>query len=851
MTRGDGTGGRSIYGEVRRPARAPAPRVAGPRQAAARARGARRATRAPLALPSPLARRPPTLTPPPADVCRRELRPAPRRARRAVDGQRGRAHQRVAVLPVLRALPLARRQARCAAAAHGRAAAPRLRAEAPPGARRRGGRGRGRGRARACGGERGPRRPAFSPPRTQTHTPHAHTHAHTHSRVWPRRGGHERGEAPGGRWLQERPPQPPRGHHRLRPGAPRAAPARPPPRARRGLTNAQPPTQLSISDPCHHPPSSPPPPGPQLAARLEANARIAAEKQELAALKTNPAAVDPDAESRARLEAIKQRKAGGGGGGGAPAGADAGEAEAAARPAKRARDGAQQQQQQQQQQEEEQEAQPGAAADAAAAGGSGGGEDGGGGGDPFEGLSARQRKLLELRQKLSQCRKANEHAVIAERKRMQVCSFCLLVWLLGVCAWGGRTRCAARRGGASWRGCGSARARAPPRSARRAAAARTRTTARPAPSASGTRSSRRRRRAPRRAAPRRAAPPGSAARRTPARRARAPRPPPTPALTPPPPRPPPSPPQAEDLQRLGLDPSKAYMLESAEVAEAKAKKNVRGGRRCPCCQGAACFWGAPAPLRPPGGPPPCLREAPTAGCRERAAGTSSPPPASAPRRRRRAPRLGGTRLTRPASTMRTRSAPTRSRCGAAPPPRGRRRRRRAALLGPARNGRRALPPTHPTYPPHHAPSPTRRPRGVPPPRHPSARPPPPPPTRHAYPHPTLTPPITQPSHYSPPPQIDPEEYRRLKAERPELADTTDPLQYGKAPEVRVCGGGGGGRRRRRGMLPVRALPSRCPLSPLQALGPSPIPPHSTRTHAHARKHTRTPPPAPPAARGGR
>jgi hypothetical protein len=38
-------------------------------------------------------------------------------------------------------------------------------------------------------------------------------------------------------------------------------------------------------------------------------------------------------------------------------------------------------------------------------------------------------------------------------------------------------------------------------------------------------------------------------------------------------------PQAEELQRLGLDPSRAYMLESAEVAEAKHKKSVRSWRR--------------------------------------------------------------------------------------------------------------------------------------------------------------------------------------------------------------------------------------------------------------------------------
>lgn len=37
-----------------------------------------------------------------------------------------------------------------------------------------------------------------------------------------------------------------------------------------------------------------------------------------------------------------------------------------------------------------------------------------------------------------------------------------------------------------------------------------------------------------------------------------------------------TPPQAEDLQRLGLEPTKAYMLETAEVAAAKHKKSVSG-----------------------------------------------------------------------------------------------------------------------------------------------------------------------------------------------------------------------------------------------------------------------------------
>jgi pre-mRNA-splicing factor SYF2 len=35
-------------------------------------------------------------------------------------------------------------------------------------------------------------------------------------------------------------------------------------------------------------------------------------------------------------------------------------------------------------------------------------------------MNARQRKLFELKQKMNQARKANENAIVAERKRMRV-----------------------------------------------------------------------------------------------------------------------------------------------------------------------------------------------------------------------------------------------------------------------------------------------------------------------------------------------------------------------------------------------------------------------------------------------
>ena len=155
----------------------------------------------------------------------------------------------------------------------------------------------------------------------------------------------------------------------------------------------------------------------QLPGRLEALARVRQEKEELEQLKQDPTAVNPDDESVRRLQQIKQRHqrpaaaaAAAGGDAGAQQQQEAGgEAEAAEEEARQRRAGL----------------------GAGGGGGSGaeegdedaGGGEGGaaaGGADPFAGLSARQRKLMELRQKLQQCRKANEHAVIAERKRMQV-----------------------------------------------------------------------------------------------------------------------------------------------------------------------------------------------------------------------------------------------------------------------------------------------------------------------------------------------------------------------------------------------------------------------------------------------
>lgn len=58
-----------------------------------------------------------------------------------------------------------------------------------------------------------------------------------------------------------------------------------------------------------------------------------------------------------------------------------------------------------------------AAGEAAEDDGTAEGDDAAGVSDPYAGMSARERKLHELRGKLQQCRKANQNAVIAEKRR--------------------------------------------------------------------------------------------------------------------------------------------------------------------------------------------------------------------------------------------------------------------------------------------------------------------------------------------------------------------------------------------------------------------------------------------------
>lgn len=161
----------------------------------------------------------------------------------------------------------------------------------------------------------------------------------------------------------------------------------------------------------------------QLPSRLEVLTRLRQEKAEAAALKQDPlnTFVDAKSESLARLQALRQQQAPKAAPGSMQQQQQDAEPDGGSRPAAAgAGDGSN-----------------GAAAVVAAdAGGSDEDEDaaaadgeGGGGGDPYAGMNPRQRKLYELKQKMQQARKANENAIIAERKRMRVSR-----WLLVACA---------------------------------------------------------------------------------------------------------------------------------------------------------------------------------------------------------------------------------------------------------------------------------------------------------------------------------------------------------------------------------------------------------------------------------
>eukprot|EP00879_Flechtneria_rotunda_P030282 GHRR01032897.1.p1 GENE.GHRR01032897.1~~GHRR01032897.1.p1 ORF type:complete len:300 (+),score=104.60 GHRR01032897.1:210-1109(+) len=143
----------------------------------------------------------------------------------------------------------------------------------------------------------------------------------------------------------------------------------------------------------------------QLPSRLEMLIRLRDEKAEAAKLQQDPlgTAVDTEQEALARLQTIRQQQQQDGpstGGRGAADDSSGGgrQCRAAAADCQGVSDGD---------------------ADKAGPSGSGAAAEQAHGAldDPYAGMNPRQRKLYELKQKMQQARKANENAIIAERKR--------------------------------------------------------------------------------------------------------------------------------------------------------------------------------------------------------------------------------------------------------------------------------------------------------------------------------------------------------------------------------------------------------------------------------------------------
>lgn len=152
----------------------------------------------------------------------------------------------------------------------------------------------------------------------------------------------------------------------------------------------------------------------ELESRLQRALKLAAEKEELAASKKDPIGLDPDASAVARLRALRGdtappaatpqdaspapavpavASASASGSAAAAAAVDTGSREAPAAAAEEREQGGE------------------------AREGKGGDEEDMPSEDAMAGLSARKRKLLELRAKSAKARKANEHATVAEFKR--------------------------------------------------------------------------------------------------------------------------------------------------------------------------------------------------------------------------------------------------------------------------------------------------------------------------------------------------------------------------------------------------------------------------------------------------
>jgi peptidylprolyl isomerase len=169
----------------------------------------------------------------------------------------------------------------------------------------------------------------------------------------------------------------------------------------------------------------------ELPSRRQLLAKVRAERAEEAALREDPTAVDPDQEARARLRALREGAAGGGGARarGAPAipvktaQEELREIEAAERAAAAAAAAAALPEGFE---EPEAAAAAGPGRDSEAGGEAGGaGADadadaGAGAGDPTAGMSARQRRLHDIKQRMHQARRANESAVVAEKKKQQL-----------------------------------------------------------------------------------------------------------------------------------------------------------------------------------------------------------------------------------------------------------------------------------------------------------------------------------------------------------------------------------------------------------------------------------------------
>ncbi|KAL6762226.1 cyclophilin-like domain-containing protein [Haematococcus lacustris] len=150
----------------------------------------------------------------------------------------------------------------------------------------------------------------------------------------------------------------------------------------------------------------------QLPGRLEVLKRIQLEKEEAAANRANPLQLDVDAEARKRLAEMKAQLQSKAGEPDVPEQLEL-EPDAASAGATRKPSSQPMQPRASERQEGADQAEQGEGQDS----GSGGRESEGEGADPYASLSSRQRKLLELRQKLQQSRKANQAAVISEKKR--------------------------------------------------------------------------------------------------------------------------------------------------------------------------------------------------------------------------------------------------------------------------------------------------------------------------------------------------------------------------------------------------------------------------------------------------